>query len=414
MKYRFRIANNPPASQTRHRRLRLKGRDTLRKKPLFPEPIEPIDFFEFAESEPPRKRAKHRSVLKAIALIWAKTLAGGKAILRRLRQLFRKLRRKKPPKRIHALPVLSGALCAALLVSACSAGTVLFGLFSTYGRDYTVCCIPDFLGKTPDSVMAEAGEGNSPFNLIISYEYNPEVTPGLVIAQTPKAGVTRRLYGEDGTCTVSLVVSRRKEAYTLEPLAGSSERDACLQLRNAGLSAILTRQYSDTAPKGTVLYSIPEAGSSLREGDTVTLCISLGKQALRIAVPDLFGKSEADAADRLASAGLTIGSITYQSSYYPAGTVVAQEPKAQTVLEEGSTVSLTVSAGDRYTIRTVPDLYGMSTEEAAQKLREFGLIVGKCYPIANASPKGTVIAQSPLPGAPITSATVEVHLYISS
>ncbi len=414
MKYRFRMADKPPSHRKKNRPLRLKGRDTLRKKPLFPEPIEPIDFFEFAEEEPPRRRKRERKgTLKTLFSQLQKRLAAtAKAIRHSARTLLQKLRRPKKAKRIRTLPILSGALCAALLVTACSAGTVLLALFSRYGRAYTVCRIPDFLGKTPDSVLAETDQ--LPLNLIISYEYNPDVMAGLVISQTPKAGVTRRIYGSDGTCTVSLVVSRHREPYTLAHLAGISERDACLQLRNAGLSAIVTRAYSDTAPKGTVLSSTPEAGSSLREGDTVTLCVSLGKQTLRLAVPDLFGKSEADAAARLRAAGLSMGSISYVSSAYPAGTVIAQTPAAHTSLEEGSSVSVTVSAGDRYAIRTVPDLYGMNTEQAAAKLREYGLVVGESYPIANASPKGTVIAQSPVAGAPITSALVEVHLYISS
>lgn len=414
MKYRFRIADYPPAHRKKDRPLRLKGRDKLRQKKLFPEPIEPINFFEFAEEEPLRKRKRqrkstHKKVLLQIREILAATAL---TIARATHTLWQKLRRPKKTKRIHTLPILSGALCAALLVTACSAGTVLLTFFSRYGRDYTVCRIPDFLGKSPDSVLAEAD--GLPLNLILSYEYNPDVTAGLVISQTPKAGVTRRIYGNDGICTVSLVVSRHREPHILSSLAGRTERDACLHLRNAGLSTAITRAYSDTAPKGTVLSSTPEAGASLREGETVTLHISLGKQTLRLAVPDLFGKSETDAAARLRAAGLSLGSISYVSSTHPAGTVIAQTPAAHTSLEEGSTVSVTVSAGDRYAIRTVPDLYGMNTEQAAIKLREYGLVVGESYPIANAAPKGTVIAQSPLAGAPITSALVEVHLYISS
>ena len=63
---------------------------------------------------------------------------------------------------------------------------------------------------------------------------------------------------------------------------------------------------------------------------------------------------------------------------------------------------------------SVPDLYGMSLEEAAEKLREFGLVIGNTYPVANAAPKGTVITQSPVAGTPLTSSTVSVDLYVSS
>ena len=73
-----------------------------------------------------------------------------------------------------------------------------------------------------------------------------------------------------------------------------------------------------------------------------------------------------------------------------------------------------VSIGNRYDLRVVPDLYGMSEKDAVNALREQGLTVGAIYPLSHAAPRGTVIVQSPVAGTPITSSTVTVDLYVSS
>ena len=65
-------------------------------------------------------------------------------------------------------------------------------------------------------------------------------------------------------------------------------------------------------------------------------------------------------------------------------------------------------------LKSVPDLYGMTGIEAKEALRACGLVLGTVISVGSAEPKGTVIAQTPLPKTPITSSTVSVDVYISS
>ena len=116
----------------------------------------------------------------------------------------------------------------------------------------------------------------------------------------------------------------------------------------------------------------------------------------------------------LSAAGLTQGSVSYEPSSRPIGTVIGQSVAAGTAVNEGSAVSFTVSAGDRYAAHTVPDLYGMTEEQAKAALRQYGLVIGSIYTAGAGAGNGTVIAQSPIAGAPITSSTVSVDLYLSS
>ena len=235
-----------------------------------------------------------------------------------------------------------------------------------------------------------------------------------MISQTPHAGVTRRIYERDGSCTVLLRVSKERDPYLLESLIGMSRRDALLTLTNHGVEGVVLEEHSDDFSANTVIATLPEAGVALKEGSTVTLRISAGPLIQKTQIPDLRGMSESAADALLRALGLATGSVTYRASSLPAGTVLDQSPAAYKEVDAGASVSYTVSSGNVYQAKTVPDLYGMSRGEAEAILRAYGLVVGDCFPVASAAPKGTVITQSPVAGTPITSSTVSVNLYLSS
>ena len=195
---------------------------------------------------------------------------------------------------------------------------------------------------------------------------------------------------------------------------GESIRDAQLVLQNHGIQVSLREIERADAKSGVVLQTIPEAGAILHEGDRVILQMSRGSVKPKISVPSLLGLSEERAATLLRAKGFTVGSVSYQSSSRPAGTVIAQAPAESSLLSEGSAVSYTVSIGQAISLRTVPSLLGLSYADAIARLREVGLVVGSLTSIHSAAPRGTVIEQSPASGTPITSSTVSVDLYLSN
>jgi serine/threonine-protein kinase len=293
-------------------------------------------------------------------------------------------------------------------VTALSACGLLALFLLPYHRPHTSVVIPNFVGSLLPT------QDPSSIRILVEYEYNPLVSPGTVIAQSPLAGVTRRVYGSNGFCTVLLRVSKERDTYRLEDLSGRTMRDATLILANHKIQSTVVEEFSDTHPAGTVLSTMPTAGQELKEGATVTLRVSMGRQIQIARVPNLLGLTESAANSLLHSGGFRVGTVTYRSSSSPSGTIISQTPTDHTEVEKGATVSYTVSTGNLYDTKAVPDLYGMTQSEASRVLREYGLVIGACFPVASAAPKGTVITQSPLPGTPITSSTVSVDLYLSS
>ena len=91
-----------------------------------------------------------------------------------------------------------------------------------------------------------------------------------------------------------------------------------------------------------------------------------------ITVPDVTGKTQAEAASELSSSGLTVGTVTeVYSDTVDAGKIISTDPKAGAKASEGAKVNLTVSQGAEKV--KVPDLENMTAKEARAALQKLGL-----------------------------------------
>ena len=89
-------------------------------------------------------------------------------------------------------------------------------------------------------------------------------------------------------------------------------------------------------------------------------------------MPGVVGKSLADAVATLTSAKLTANPQNVPSDQ-PAGTIVAQDPKAGTVVVEGSRVRINVSNGPKQVF--LPSVVGLQYDQASQQLQAAGFAV---------------------------------------
>jgi serine/threonine-protein kinase len=93
-----------------------------------------------------------------------------------------------------------------------------------------------------------------------------------------------------------------------------------------------------------------------------------------VSVPDLKGLTAADAEKALAAQQLK-GEASEAPNEAKAGTVFAQDPAASTQIAQSSTVKYTVSSGPEAV--SVPQVTGMTKEDAQQALEDVGLKVAK-------------------------------------
>lgn len=113
-------------------------------------------------------------------------------------------------------------------------------------------------------------------------------------------------------------------------------------------------------------------------------------------VPDLKGKDIVQANQILREKGLYIRIDGHEYSDNPAGTIFKQEPPAGIKVKAGREIGVVVSKGLRFNV--LPDVTGISYEEAEKKLKEIGIPIEKViYIYSDNYPNSTVIAQRPEP-----------------
>ncbi|WEO97940.1 Stk1 family PASTA domain-containing Ser/Thr kinase [Streptomyces sp. FXJ1.172] len=177
------------------------------------------------------------------------------------------------------------------------------------------------------------------------------------------------------------------------PLLSKTEAQARARLETAGLEVgQVRRAYNDAVQRGTVISSDPAPGSRIRDNDSVTLTVSLGPETVN--VPDVTGRTLAEARARLKADGLEPGMVTREFSDSVAkGSVIATAPQAGTKRHAGSAIALTVSKGSPI---DVPDVTGDDPADARQQLTDAGLNVVVAPDRVNSEyDKGKVAQQSP-------------------
>tara|TARA_Y100000590_G_scaffold100246_2_gene113958 strand:+ start:16452 stop:18239 length:1788 start_codon:yes stop_codon:yes gene_type:complete len=223
-----------------------------------------------------------------------------------------------------------------------------------------------------------------------------EVPNGIVIAQRPEAG--SRL--AEGAMLIVEVASGPRLRMT--PLVlGLSTEAASARLASKGFEVDLVQPlYDETIAAGEVIKLLidgeTELAGSLREPGTRAVLVVSGGPVPRT-VPQLVGLDQESAEEALNALQLTTGRIlNYEvSDSVLQGIVVRQSLTPGLLVERGSTVSLTLSAGpDR---REVPDMRGLTVVEAEQRLDEVGLKLGEIagegeLVQATEPPAGTMLA----------------------
>jgi eukaryotic-like serine/threonine-protein kinase len=139
-----------------------------------------------------------------------------------------------------------------------------------------------------------------------------------------------------------------------------------------GWDIVTRRDYYDGTDEGEIVRTVPEPDTSLREGETLTLHVSLGPPL--VPVPqDLVGLSQEDAEDELATAGLQADVQRQPSDEVDAGIVIGLGEDVADRAPRGSSVPLIVSSGPDEP--EIPDLEGDNYPDAVAELEALGLDV---------------------------------------
>lgn len=228
--------------------------------------------------------------------------------------------------------------------------------------------VPVLVGVAVTAAEQAAQDGG--WELSRSEAFDPVLAAGLVVSQSPEAGVSLA-QGE----LLTVVVSAGPAPVPVpDGLVGVPLAEAEQTLVGVGLAlGSVTEAFDEVVPAGVVLTASAEPGVELPFGEVVDLVVSAGPEPRT--VPDnLVGRALDEVRNLLEALGLpvSVGGESYSDSV-PAGGVIEAAPSPGQTVDRGTPVLVEVSLGPPVVL--VPDVRGLPVVEAARQLEAAGLVV---------------------------------------
>ena len=238
--------------------------------------------------------------------------------------------RRKPVKNHQALWIIFSLLMTAV---------VCYGLYvggaAIYEKVVNSTTVPDFVGM--EVTVAQRTAQRAGLNPEIVEINHPTISSGTVILQAPEVDTALRK-GD----SVVLTVSKGPSSQLLPSVEGRSTQDAIAALQPLGVTLmVLERVVSSEVQADLIISQTPEAGTQCKSGDIVQVTVSGGMAF----VPDLLGKTLADAQEELTAAGLVLNaSVSYVDATEAAlhNTIASQTPAADTATILNGQVAVSV------------------------------------------------------------------------
>lgn len=277
-------------------------------------------------------------------------------------------------------------------------------IYVSSGSSQEMTSVPNFVGMSEKEAVVTLEKASLNLGDVI---YTRSSLPGgTILRQTPAEG--EQVYTK--STDIDFIVSGGPDFSTnyCPDVLSMTETDAVTLLNYFGLE-VEKKFVANAAKAGTILTQDPTPS-----GDTpvptsttkVTLTISGGPEYTPPSITMLYVTGEnITAAKKLLDWSFKhddaayVLTVKYVKSTEPADTVISQSPEAGPI--DGSNVvkvKLVVSGGPDYippdVTVTVPNVVGLTLNEARASLESYGISVGKVTYAADNSPKDFIISQS--------------------
>jgi histidine kinase len=314
----------------------------------------------------------------------------------------RKPKAKSDDKKKKKRAIIIGVAAAAIL--ALFGILYVSGIIGGGGKEVTV---PDVKGMS----YSEAKEVLEAKGLKIEKADEPiasqKIEKGKIVSQTP----SKNSKVKKGR-TVRVILSAGNTELKVPDLKGLSYKEAKTLLSEMGLQISKGDEVdSDSVTEGLIASQYPSAKTKVDKGDIITVNISKGKKDA--VIPKLVGTtftSESDVSATLSKYGYKLGKVSYEESYETPGTIIKQSPDAGTTAEKKTTVDIVISKAKSKA--TVPNLNGMTYDQAESALQSLGFSVGRVTEEENNGfTAGTVFKQYPAANSEYqTGSTVDIWI----
>ncbi len=211
--------------------------------------------------------------------------------------------------------------------------------------------LPDFADQLKESVTVELD--NEQITYTIVEEPSDTIAKGNVIRTNPPAGTAVK----KGS-SIELIVSSGVEQISVPDVTGDEILDANKTLKKKGFVVVSGGEAYSSQDIGKVAYTKPAAGEKVDKGTKIVIYVSKGEESKFVVVPSLIGLTKAQAKKLLTDNKLVLGQVGKSYSSVEAGHVCVQSVSANTQVNEGTAVNITISLGEEKTYRYIGSVSG--------------------------------------------------------
>jgi serine/threonine protein kinase len=165
-----------------------------------------------------------------------------------------------------------------------------------------------------------------------------------------------------------------------------------------------------------IIEQSPDGGTTRKLSNPNSSCqitLTLNPAPSKIVLDDYSNTSAQIVRTQLTKLGLLSTTVTKNDNAVIEGYVISTDPAPGTTVDKGETITLYVSIGAELETTKVPNVVGLSVDEAKKELQKNSISIGEIIYEDSYLPAGTVISTSHTAGETIPKKIVEVSLYVS-
>ena len=206
--------------------------------------------------------------------------------------------------------------------------------------------MPIVVGLSREQAQQDVENANLVFE-VSREDYSADVQEGFVISQKSEVDTgdfstepsSRKV--KEGS-KVLVVISKGQEKTKVPNVEGEKREEAIKMLEDAKLKVEVIEETSRTVAEGYVISQETEADTEVSAGDTVKIHVSTGTGIKQVTVVNVTGQNEADGKKTLEDLGLVVN-VTYTDATSDNGKITNQSITGGKVVDEGTTITLTVN-----------------------------------------------------------------------
>lgn len=197
--------------------------------------------------------------------------------------------------------------------------------------------VPNLIGRVFDEVVEEYSKQGIEI-IKDKVEYSAEQPEGAIISQTPEKGTKTK------DKKIKVVVSKGEKMVEVPDVTGKDIKVATYELEDT-LGFVVEREdvVNEKVASGIIISQSAKKGENLSYGSTIKLQVSKGDGKEIVVVPNVLGKTEADAKSALEALGLSVNVKYSEDKTKSNGVVIAQSYPQNQTLKQGTLIDITIN-----------------------------------------------------------------------